>query len=528
MQDQYNPSRSGIIGVDIGGTFTDIVSFIAPQDSSLEVGHLHVHKVPSTPYDPAQGLLSGIAGVQVAPENVIVHGSTVATNALLERKGARAALITTEGFADVLEIGRQNRPALYDLMQQRPPVIVPRERRLELPERLDYQGTILHAPTAQDFETLLQQLAKCEPESIAISLLYAYANPVHEQALAELLCARFPDIYLTLSSELLPQFREYERTSTVCVNAYVQPLMARYLYNLQKRIDGPLRIMQSSGGSTSAITAAQEPVRTVLSGPAGGVIGAFHVARLAGKSHIITLDMGGTSTDVALCPGVIPETSEAVVAGCPVAIPTVAIHTVGAGGGSIVHLAEGNALTVGPASAGAVPGPACYGQGDQLTVTDANLILGRIDPAHFLGGSFTLYPQRARERMVELAQRMGVSVQEAALGIIRVVNANMERALRTVSLEQGYDPRRFTLFPFGGAGPLHACELAEALRIPRVFIPRYPGVLSALGMVLAPIVKDYVQTVMLDTRALDSAALEAAFAPLEAHAHANVEEQLIT
>lgn len=526
MQDQHNLSRSGIIGVDIGGTFTDIVSYMAPQGSTTVAGQLHVHKVPSTPHDPAQGLLAGIAGVQVAPENVIVHGSTVATNALLERKGARAALITTEGFADVLEIGRQNRPALYDLMQQRPPVIVPRERRLELPERLDYQGTILHAPTAQDFEALLQQLANCEPESIAISLLYAYANPVHEQALAELLCARFPDIYLTLSSELLPQFREYERTSTVCVNAYVQPLMARYLNNLQKRIDGPLRIMQSSGGSTSAITAAHEPVRTVLSGPAGGVIGAFHVARLAGKSHIITLDMGGTSTDVALCPGIIPETSEAVVAGCPVAIPTVAIHTVGAGGGSIVRLDEGNALTVGPASAGAVPGPACYGQGDLLTVTDANLILGRIDPAYFLGGNFTLYPERAHDHMAQLAQRMGVNVQEAALGIIRVVNASMERALRTVSLEQGYDPRLFTLLPFGGAGPLHACELAETLRIPSIFIPRYPGVLSALGMVLAPIVKDYVQTVMLDAQATHTDTLESVFAPLEARAAANMQNEL--
>src|SRR6266516_3594165 len=288
MQDQYNPSRSGIIGVDIGGTFTDIVSFIAPQDSSLEVGHLHVHKVPSTPHDPAQGLLSCIAGVQVAPENVIVHGSTVATNALLERKGARAALIATEGFADILEIGRQNRPALYDLMQQRPPVIIPQQLRLELPERLDYQGTILRAPTSQDYQALLQQLANCEPESIAISLLYAYCNPVHEQALAKLLRSHFPDVYLTLSSELLPQFREYERTSTISVNAYVQPLMARYLNNLHERIDGPLRIMQSSGGSISAMTAVQEPVRTILSGPAGGVIGAFHVAHLAGKSHLMT------------------------------------------------------------------------------------------------------------------------------------------------------------------------------------------------------------------------------------------------
>lgn len=516
----------GIIGVDIGGTFTDIVYYI-PSSSPGSGGQLSIYKVPSTPKNPAQGLLDGIAALQAALDSVVIHGSTVATNAILERKGARAALIATEGFADVLEIGRQDRPALYDIMQQRPPVLIPRERRLELPERLDHHGKVLRAPTTAELETLVQQLATYEPESVAISLLYAFRNPMHEQMLAMLLRDRFPDLFLSLSSEILPQFREYERTSTVAVNAYVQPLLARYLNNLQEHIHGPLRIMQSSGGSISASTAAQEPVRTVLSGPAGGVIGAFHVARQAGYDQPITFDMGGTSTDVALCAGVIPETGEAVVAGCPIGVPTVAIHTVGAGGGSIARLDEGNALTVGPDSAGAVPGPACYGVGDALTVTDANLVLGRIDPAYFLGGRFTLYPERSQEQMERLAERMGVSVQDAALGIIRVVNASMERALRTVSLEQGYDPRLFTLLAFGGAGPLHACELAEALRIPRVFIPRYPGVLSALGMVLAPIVKDYVQTVMLDTRTIDSTTLEAAFALLEAHAHANVEAQII-
>ena len=327
-------------------------------------------------------------------------------------------------------------------------------------------------------------------------------------------------------SEILPQFREYERTSTVAVNAYVQPLMARYLNTLQERLSGPSRIMQSSGGSISATAAAQQPIRTVLSGPAGGVIGAFHVAQRAGHDQIITLDMGGTSTDVALCPGVIPATTEAVVAGCPVAVPTVGIHSVGAGGGSLVRLDVGNALIVGPDSAGAVPGPVCYGTGENLTVTDANVVLGRIDPAHFLGGRFPLYPERAQGRLAELAERMGVSVQEAALGIIRVVNANMERALRTVSLEQGYDPRQFTLLPFGGAGPLHACELAEALRIPRVFIPRYPGVLSALGMILAPIVKDYVQTVMLHAHTLDTDTLEATFAPLEERARSEMQSEI--
>jgi 5-oxoprolinase (ATP-hydrolysing) len=514
----------GIIGVDIGGTFTDIVYYIPPT-SIHSLGQLTVHKVPSTPKNPAQGLLAGMQDLKVASDCVVIHGSTVATNALLERKGARAALITTEGFADVLEIGRQDRPALYDIMQQRPPALIPRERRLELPERLDYRGTVLRAPTPDEFEKLMQQLMDCEPESIAISLLYAFRNPLHEQALAGLLRERFPEVYLSLSSEILPQFREYERTSTVAVNAYVQPLMARYLNNLQEHIQGPLRIMQSSGGSISAAVAALEPVRTVLSGPAGGVIGAFHIARIAGHDHIITLDMGGTSTDVALCAGSITETTEAVIAGCPIGIPTVAIHTVGAGGGSIVRLDEGNALNVGPDSAGADPGPACYGKGDALTVTDANLVLGRIDPAYFLGGRFKLYPERAYEQMAVLAQKMGAGVQEAALGIIRVVNASMERAIRTVSLEKGYDPRLFTLLPFGGAGPLHACELAEALRIPRIFIPRYPGVLSALGMVLAPIVKDYVQTVMLDTRNAGTADLEATFATLEAKAQVDMQRE---
>ena len=510
----------GIVGVDIGGTFTDIVYYVP------SIPELRIYKVPSTPSNPVMGLLAGLQALNVDAGTVVIHGSTVATNALLERKGARAALITTRGFADVLAIGRQDRPALYDIMQQRPPVLIPCERRLELAERLDYQGTVLQAPTPEDNERLLQQVTACAPESIAISLLYAFRNPTHEEALAALLREHFPSVYLSLSSEILPQFREYERTSTVAVNAYVQPLMARYLNTLQERLSGPSRIMQSSGGSISATAAAQLPIRTVLSGPAGGVIGAFHVAQRAGHEQIMTLDMGGTSTDVALCPGVIPATTEAVVAGCPVAVPTVGIHSVGAGGGSLVRLDVGNALIVGPDSAGAVPGPVCYGTGENLTVTDANVVLGRIDPAHFLGGRFPLYPERAQGRLAELAERMGVSVQEAALGIIRVVNANMERALRTVSLEQGYDPRQFTLLPFGGAGPLHACELAEALRIPRVFIPRYPGVLSALGMILAPIVKDYVQTVMLHAHTLDTDTLEATFAPLEERARSEMQSEI--
>ena len=526
MQSESVRPLSSILGVDIGGTFTDIVYYIPPSTTD-SVGQLIVHKVPSTPKNPAQGLLTGMQEVDVDRESVIVHGSTVATNALLERKGAYAALITTEGFADVLEIDRQDRPALYDIMQIRPPALIPRERRLELPERLDYLGNVLRAPTTDEYEQLLLQLKECKPESIAISLLYSFRNSEHERSLSRLLREQFPDVYLSLSSDILPQFREYERTSTVAVNAYVQPLMARYLQNLQEHIQGPLRIMQSSGGSISASVAAKEPVRTVLSGPAGGVIGAFHIANIAGHKHIITLDMGGTSTDVSLCAGGITETTEAVIAGCPIGVPTVAIHTVGAGGGSIVRLDEGNSLNVGPESAGADPGPACYGKGNSLTVTDANLVLGRIDPAYFLGGRFTLFPERAFEQVEVLAQKMGVSVQEAALGIIRVVNASMERAIRTVSLEKGHDPRLFTLLPFGGAGPLHVCELAEALSIPKVFIPRYPGVLSALGMVFAPIVKDYVQTVMLDTRDVDDETLETSFAQLEIRAQAEMQQEIL-
>src|SRR6266852_1297186 len=298
---------AAILGVDIGGTFTDMVYYIPPQ-AGVD-GQLLIHKVPSTLRDPAQGLLMGMHDLGVDARCVVVHGSTVATNALLERKGARAALVTSEGFADVLEIGRQDRPALYDLMQQRPPALIPRERRLELPERLDYQGNVLRAPTLEEMELLAQQLLACQPESVAISLLYAFRNPAHEQMLAALLRDRLPGVYLSLSSEILPQFREYERTSALAVNAYVQPLMARYLGNLQNDMQGPLRIMQSSGGSISAATAAREPVRTVLSGPAGGVIGAFHIAGIAGHNHLITLDMGGTSTDVSLCAGGITETT---------------------------------------------------------------------------------------------------------------------------------------------------------------------------------------------------------------------------
>ena len=515
-----------IIGADIGGTFTDIVCYVPPQGDVSTRGQLRFYKVPSTPHDPSLGLLAGLQALKAENSSVVIHGSTVATNALLERKGARCALIATEGFADILEIGRQDRPALYDIFQQRAEPLIPREQRFELAERLDHMGRVLRTPNEQEIAALLQQIASCQPESIAVSLLYSFRNAQHELLLAELLKEHFPGVYVSLSTDILPQFREYERTSTVAVNAYVQPVMARYLKKLQASLHSPLRIMQSSGGSISALQAAQEPVHTVLSGPAGGVIGAFHVVQMAGYDQIMTLDMGGTSTDVALCPGSIQQTAESAVAGCPVGVQMVSIHTVGSGGGSIVRLDDGNALMVGPESAGADPGPACYGRGLDVTVTDANVVLGRIDPDHFLGGRFPIYPERAHEQISALAERMNSSAEKVALGIIQVANASMERALRTVSLEQGYDPRRFTLVPFGGAGPLHACELAEALRIPRVFIPRYPGVLSALGMILAPVVKDYVQTVMVSASEVQAADIDAFFAPLIERAQREMDAEL--
>ena len=328
--------------------------------------------------------------------------------------------------------------------------------------------------------------------------------------------------FISISSKILPEFREYERTSTVVVNSYVGPVMARYLTQLEATLGRGLRIMQSSGGSITASLAAEQPVRTILSGPAGGVVGAFYTGTQAGYSDIITLDMGGTSTDVSLCPGRIKETTAANLGGYPVSVPMIEIHTVGAGGGSIARIDAGGALVVGPQSAGADPGPACYGRGGQLTVTDANLALGRLRPDGFLGGRMTLDKERADGLLADIAAGIGASAGDAALGIIRVVNSNMERAIRAISLERGYDPREFTLIPFGGAGPMHACELAAELGIPRVLVPGHPGILSALGVAIADVVKDYSRTVMLRGADLEPARLETEFHGMEQLARAEL------
>lgn len=495
-----------VLGVDIGGTFTDFVL--------VEDGVITVHKRLTTPDDPAAALLAGAAHLQLAPDADVVHGSTIATNALLERRGARTALVTTRGFADVIEIGRQDRPDLYALVPRRPEPLVPAEWRFEVDERVTADGEVLTPLDGESLVMLIKQVKAHGIESAAVSLLFSFLYPDHERMIGEALRKH---VFVSLSSEILPEYREYERTSTTVINAYVAPLMARYLERVQEGLSGRrLRVMQSNGGVITAATARKEAARTVLSGPAGGAVGAFHVAKLAGMGRIISFDMGGTSTDVAIFPGEIVHTREAAIGGLPLRLPVVDIHTVGAGGGSIARVDAGGALRVGPESAGADPGPACYGRGDQPTTSDANLVLGRLHADHFLGGEMALYPGRARDALRRLMIELGVdSVEEAAWGVIQVANATMERAIRVISIERGYDPRDFTLVPFGGAGALHACSLADALHIPRILIPRSPGVLSALGMTIADLVKDYSQTIMAGEDVLNADRLDTIYHPLE-------------
>ena len=497
-----------VLGVDIGGTFTD---FVLIQD-----GYLSVHKQLTTPDDPSVGLLDGIANLALSAGADVVHGSTIATNALLERHGARTALITTEGFADVLEIGRQDRPDLYALVPRKPPPLIPAEWCWEVVERVTPEGVLIPLDE-NSLISVLDAIERAGIESVALCLLFSFLHPAHERRIKERLEERFgSSVSLSLSSEILPEYREYERTSTTVINAYVTPLVSRYLERVEKGLSGRrLMVMQSNGGVITAGTARKEAARTALSGPAGGAVGAFYVAQQAGIARIISFDMGGTSTDVAIFPGEMIYTREATIAGMPLRLPIIDVHTVGAGGGSIARVDAGGALRVGPESAGADPGPACYGKGDWATTSDANALLGRLHPDFFLGGRMPLNVDRARTVLARLAVDMGVgSAVEAAWGVLQVANAAMERAIRAVSVERGYDPRDFTVVPFGGAGPLHACALAEALRIPQILVPRAPGVLSALGMTVADRIKDVSQAVFAGADALVPAHLSSVFEPL--------------
>jgi len=465
-------------------------------------GHLEVFKKFSTPREPEAAILEGLRDLR--PSEVI-HGSTVATNALLERKGAHVALLTTEGFEDVLAIGRQTRRELYNIFVQRPEPLVPQELRLGVKERTLFDGTIERALDMEHLKQQVATLARKNVEATAVCLLFSFANSKHEDLIAEVLSEL--EIPVSLSSRVLAEYREYERTSTTVINAYLAPRMGDYLTRLNNRLDHTrLRVMQSNGGAVRARTAADLPVHTILSGPAGGVVGAFHIARESGYRDVITFDMGGTSTDVALCEGGIRVTHEAEIDGLPIGVPIIDIHTVGAGGGSIAELDAGGALKVGPASAGADPGPICYGKaGESLTVTDANVLLGRLPARFFLGGTVPL----AIDRIEPVLRRMPwtggwKSIRALAQGVVDVVNNNMEQAVRLISIERGHDPRDFALVCFGGAGGLHAAALGRALKIPRVVVPLYPGALSALGLLLSDVRKDYSKSLLVPAERAES------------------------
>ena len=515
------------IAIDTGGTFTDCVW--------MERGQVRLLKLFSTPADPSQSIAGAVSRIlsfdgDRSQAFVLLHGTTVGTNTLLERKGARVAFVTTEGFEDSIEIGRQARPRLYDLFFDRVEPLVPAARRFGVLERMAPEGSALRRPSAAELGRLAAAVGRARPESVAVSLLFSFVNPVHERAVAAAL--RMLGVPLSLSHVILPEFREYERASTVVVNAYLQPVMERYLGGLARRLGRGQRgrgrphrifVMQSSGGITALEAAAREPVRTVLSGPAGGVVGAAAMARRSDCERILSFDMGGTSTDVALVDRAPVPSSEGEVAGLPVRVPMLDIHTVGAGGGSLARFDAAGALRVGPESAGAEPGPICYGRGELPTVTDANLLLGRLPAAGFLGGEFTLDVERTRTTVTRWLRRSrsSLSLERFAAGVVRVVNANMEAALRVVSIERGHDPRDFTLVAFGGAGPLHACELAQALGIPRVLVPLHPGALSAFGILMSDVVKDYSRTVLWPVTAeLPTRKLQAVFRELEHDARA--------
>ena len=498
------------VAIDTGGTFTDCVC--------LTNGEFCVLKVFSTPSDPSLGVLETLAQFGAGESLNVRHGTTVGTNAMLERKGARVAFVTTAGFEDTIAIGRQTRASLYDWFAPVPVCLVPRELRFGVPERVSAEGKILRSPTEDELQALASQVRASGAESIAISLLFSFANAETEQRVESAL--RGLNLPISTSHRILPEFREYERAATTVVNAYLAPRMQTYLTRLEEQVaalhpGSKVDVMQSSGGIVPAHLAAQEPVRTVLSGPAGGVIGACQVARWAGFERIIGFDMGGTSTDVFLSDmstGGAQLTRESVVAGVPISVPMLDIHTIGAGGGSIAHFDAGGMLRVGPESAGAEPGPICFGRGNEPTVTDANLLLGRLDSESFLGGNVHLDVDRPRQILQEKKGPVS-SVEEFADGILRVVETNMEKAIRVISVERGHDPRDFVLVAFGGGGPLHACSVAQALRIDTVLIPAMPGALSAVGILLADVVRDYSRTVMLSGDAIRN--LDAPFAEME-------------
>jgi len=489
------------IGVDSGGTFTDVCLF---DDTT---GRVAVWKVPSTPADPSEGIAAGVeqgvgqVGATPAEVGYFGHGTTVATNALIQHRGARTGLITTGGFRDLLEIGRQKRPDLYDMQADKPPTLVSRDLRLEVAERMRHDGTVEIPLDEAAFRAAVRTLRDKGVDAVAVCFLYGFIQTEHEQAAARILTEEFPDAFASISHQVAPEFREFERLSTTVVNAYLGPVMRRYIARLAERltrlgVTATPHLTQSNGGVIGFDQAARLPVRTVLSGPSTGVVGAQAIGRLTGLNDLITFDMGGTSTDVALLEaGHCRLTGEAMVHGYPIKTPMLDIHTVGAGGGSIAFIDNGGLLKVGPRSAGADPGPVCYGLGnDEATVTDANIVLGTLNPSFLLGGRMKVRHDLAVAAIDRLAAPLGLDRMATAQGILSVVTANMARAIRVISVQRGYDPRDYTLIAFGGAGPLHAARLARELDIGRVLVPLTPGILCAMGLLLTDLRADFAVT----------------------------------
>jgi len=497
------------VGVDSGGTFTDICLFEEDE------GRVEVWKVASTPDDPSRGIAGGVEeGMRLvapspsdgpaAPISYFGHGTTVATNALIQHRGAPTGLVTTGGFRDLLEIGRQKRPDLYDLFADKPPTLVSRDLRLEVAERVRHTGEIDVALDEAAVREAARTLRAAGVGAIAICFLYSFVKPEHERRAKAILLEECPDAFICASHEIAPEFREFERLSTVVVNAYLGPIMRNYINRLTPRLAAlgmsvVPHLTQSNGGVIGFETAATMPVRTVLSGPSTGVVGAQAVGRAAGFADLITFDMGGTSTDVALLKGGQARlASEATVHGYPLKAPMLDIHTVGAGGGSIAFVDSGGLLKVGPRSAGADPGPVCYDRGNtEPTVTDANIVLQTLNPTHLLGGRMAVRQDLATAAIAGLAGKLGLGVMETAQGIISVVTANMARAIRVISVQRGHDPRDYTLMAFGGAGPLHAARLTRELDIKRVLVPRNPGILCAMGLLLTDLRADFAATRLL-------------------------------
>jgi len=505
------------IGVDTGGTFTDFVFF--------DNGQIDILKIPSTPSDPSKAILEGLRSkLDGGNDLFVIHGTTVATNALLERKGGRIGLVTTRGYEDILFIGRQTRKKLYDLQGEEKYPLLPRSHCFGITERTSAKGKIEQAVSLEKLNALIKKIRSKKFDAVAVSFINSYANPKNEQIVKKSL--KKAGIQVCISSEILPEYREYERTVVTAVNTYLIPVMARYLQQLEAHLSSnELRIMQSNEGYISAKTARSEPIRTSLSGPAGGVVASSHLGRAIDVKTLITFDMGGTSTDVSLLDGEIKRTSEGHIGDFPVRLPIIDIHTVGAGGGSIAYLDKGGSLRVGPRSAGADPGPACYGKGLLPTVTDANLVLGRISPRFFLGGHMTLYPEKSKKAIGNLANKINKTLLETAEGIVAIANANMEKAIRVISIERGHDPRDFNLISFGGAGGIHAAEMSRHLGIPRVIVPKNAGVFSALGFLLADSIKDQLRSILRPEPHVSDNKLETSFSALATHCSDDMKDE---